>query len=226
MGRFGVADDVKRALDELPLHTRQFADMFRKHGSKQGRSRSDITQTDVDAVPDDLRKGWTGKSPRHVFQDGKGRRQHPARYLDENYIAAHKAKFADGGTRFYRTDSFDRYGPGNGGTTFVVPTSDVNKIIEEVGNNPRELGRRLGLGENFFVDKNGDAVPVTRADFSPTDMALGDARMPDGNEAGANDYWMPGGYLPDGTAEAVVNVDMGDGRGDFNPFKFTDLPSR
>lgn len=223
MGRFGVADEWKKALDELPLHTKQFADMFRKHGSKQGRNRSDISQTDVDAVPEDLQKAWTGKSPRHVFQDGKGNRQDPSEYLDQSYIDAHKAKFNEGGTRFYRWDSLDKYGPGNRGSTFVVPTSEVDKILGEVGNNPRELGRRLGLGEDFFLDGDGNAAEVVRADFTLQDLQEGDYRIPNGNEPGANDYWMPGGYLPDGTPEVVLNIDNMTDRGSYRPFDFSKL---
>jgi hypothetical protein len=29
--------------------------------------------------------------------------------------------------------------------------------------------------------------------------------MPSGNEAGANEYWLPGGRLPEGMPEAVVD---------------------
>ena len=30
--------------------------------------------------------------------------------------------------------------------------------------------------------------------------------MQSGNEAGANEYWIPGGKLPDGASEAVIDV--------------------
>jgi len=45
-------------------------------------------------------------------------------------------------------------------------------------------------------------------------------RMPSGNEAGANDQWLPGGLLPDGMPEAVI-----DG-GEIPPdgYRVTDLP--
>lgn len=31
-------------------------------------------------------------------------------------------------------------------------------------------------------------------------------RIPSGNEAGANDYWIPRGRLPDGAPEAVIDA--------------------
>jgi len=30
-------------------------------------------------------------------------------------------------------------------------------------------------------------------------------RIPSGNEAGANEMWVPGGYLPEGMPEAVID---------------------
>lgn len=223
MGRFGVADDWKKALDELPLHTKQFADMFRKHGSKQGRNRSDITDTDVKAVPDDLKAAWKtdAKSPRHIYQEGKGRRQDPDNYLDSDYIEAHKKKFEEkGGTRFYLTESYNKYGPGQrDGTTFVIPTSEFDRIRGEA-KTPQELGRMLGLGEDFFVKADGTPADITLAQFTPAEMEAGNHRMPSGNEAGANDLWIPGGYLPSGIPEATLDVKKGDGKGTFTDFKF------
>jgi hypothetical protein len=31
-------------------------------------------------------------------------------------------------------------------------------------------------------------------------------RIPSGNEAGANEFWIPGGKLPDGNSEAVIDA--------------------
>ncbi|WP_431802057.1 hypothetical protein [Microbacterium sp. bgisy203] len=48
-------------------------------------------------------------------------------------------------------------------------------------------------------------------------------RIPTGNEAGANDHWIPGGYLPTGIREAVIDVPStatgvgGNLDGDYNP---------
>lgn len=78
----------------------------------------------------------------------------------------------------------------------------------------KKLGVMLGLGENFFVDANGNAVDITRADFSYEEIVNGNLRMPRGNEAGANEAWIPGGYLPERIPEAVLNTHPDAGRGD------------
>jgi hypothetical protein len=61
------------------------------------------------------------------------------------------------------------------------------------------MERALGLPEGYL---SGDDV-VVRVDIPhPRDY---DLCMPSGNEAGANEQWIPGGHLPQGTPEAVIN---------------------
>lgn len=113
--------------------------------------------------------------------------------MSEGYIEQHLARFEGGATRFYREDSLGKYGPGNDGTTFVFPTSEIDSIIKQADGDPQRLGEMLGLGENFFVDDTANAVDIVRADFSYEDIANGELRMPRGDEGGANAQWIPGG---------------------------------
>ena len=56
----------------------------------------------------------------------------------------------------------------------------------------------LGLPQGFL-----DSNKVVRIDIAnPHDFNL---RIPSGNEAGANEQWVPGGALPNGSSEAVVD---------------------
>ncbi|WP_243231922.1 hypothetical protein [Microbacterium sp. CIAB417] len=208
-----VVRAMKDALDGVPVHVRQLSEMFRKHGNAHRRSNSEVN--DLDRVPPELRAGWKTDSwhtPDRVVGAGKPNRPYPAEYLDSDYIRQHLARFDGGATRFYRAESLGNYGPGNQGTTFVFPTSEIDNIIDQAGGDPRRLGEMLGLGEDFFVDSDGNAVDIVRADFSFEEIMNGNLRMPQGNEAGANAQWIPGGYLPEGLPEAVFNVsDMGTG---------------
>lgn len=226
-----VIRPLKDALDGTPVHVRQLAEMFRRHGQKQNTTTGRVGDLDSSDVPDALRDGWKKDSwhtPDRVVGTGKPHRPYPAEYLDNDYIQQHLAQFEGGATRFYRSDSLGTYGPGNQGTTFVFPTSEIDDIIARADGDPRRLGTMLGLGENFFVDANGAAVPITRADFSFEELAGGNLRMPRGTEAGANSQWIPGGYLPEGIPEAVFNTHPGAGPGDhgvggswgtFTPFR-------
>lgn len=211
---------LKNSLDDMPVHVRQLADMFRKHGKKQKRNDSEVTDLDNTGVPQELSDGWKKDSwhtPDRVVAGGKQNRPYPAEYLDNDYIQQHIARFDDGATRFYRADSLDKYGPGNNGTTFVFPTSEIDDIIKKADGDPTKLGTMLGLGENFFVDADGKAVDIIRADFDPEQLMNGNIRMPRGTEGGANAQWIPGGYLPEGIPEAVFNVSDGSG-GTFTHF--------
>ncbi|MFT4215262.1 MAG: hypothetical protein QM622_10870 [Microbacterium sp.] len=201
-----VIRPLKNSLDDMPVHVRQLAEMFRKHGVKQDAARGRVEGLDAAKVPDDLQKAWKTDSvwmPDDVVGAGKGNRPDPGDYLDEDYVKKHLERFKDGGTRFYRPSSLDTYGPGNAGTTFVFPTSEVDDLIAQAGGDPEKLGVLLGLGEDFFP---ADGV-VTRADFTYDELQAGDLRIPSGNEGGADqEKWIPGGYLPEGLREAVFTT--------------------
>ncbi|PKI89915.1 hypothetical protein CW368_12180 [Actinomycetales bacterium SN12] len=128
----------------------------------------------------------------------KGTRPDPASYLPAKYIADHLANFDGGSTRFMLKDNLIDYGIGQrDGTTFVMPTQHVDDLMKAAGDDSRVLEQMLGLPRGYL--KQG----VVRVDI-PADRAAG-LRMPSGNEAGANELWIPGGKLPTGLPEAVID---------------------
>lgn len=202
-----VIRQMRHAIDGIPIHVRQLAEMFKKHGSVHKRKNSDIN--DLDRVPPELRDGWRTDSwhtPDRIVASGKPNRPYPGEYLNDDYITQHLARFDEGATRFYRAESLSEYGPGNQGTTFVFPTTEIDDVIRQADGDPGRLGEMLGLGRDYFVDANGKPIEVVRADFSFDEIMNGNLRMPRGNEAGANDMWIPGGYLPEGLPEAVFDI--------------------
>jgi hypothetical protein len=218
-----VSEQIRKALDDLPVHSQQLFHMFRKHRVKTGDTRMQVEATDTEALKHAKDVVWKKDSwhtPERIIGTGKGHRPYPGGYLDADYIRDHLELFKDGATRFYRTEDLDEYGPGNKGTTFVIPTHELEAIKQQAKGDPKELGRLLGLGENFFVDAAGNPVAVTKADFSPEDVANLNLRMADGNEGfgngGANSEWIPGGLLPDGNHEAVVSIDSESQGGTFD----------
>ncbi|MFT3798261.1 hypothetical protein [Microbacterium sp.] len=200
-----VIRPLKNSLDDMPVHVRQLAEMFRKHGQKQTHTSGRVKDLDATDVPQPLRDGWKQDSwhtPDRVVGAGKPNRPYPGEYLDADYIKQHLARFEDGATRFYRADSLGRHGPGNGGTTFVFPTSEIDNLVAQAGGDKKTLGVLLGLGEDYF----DDGSVIMRADFSYEEVLNGNLRMPRGSEGGANAQWIPGGYLPEGLPEAVFDV--------------------
>lgn len=208
-----VSEEIKKALDEMPVHSQQLFHMFRKHKVQNLKFRNEIRAADREGLDMARSVGWKADGPRpeDIVGTPKGDRPLPRSYLDEDYIREHLARFDGGVTRFYNMDSLTRYGPGNDGTTFVLPTSEVEEMLRQADGDPRRLGELLGLGSDFFVDANGQPVDIVRADFSPEEVANLNLRMASGNEGfgegGANSNWMPGGLLPGGNHEAVIHID-------------------
>lgn len=133
-----------------------------------------------------------------ILEIEKGDRPDPSTYLPPEYIEQHLGKFDDGATRFMTETNLDKYGIAQrDGTSYVMPKSEVDALFEKTGGDPRAMEDALGLPEGFFDSG------VVRVDIPDArDHGL---RMPSGNEAGANDQWLPGGQLPTGLSEAVID---------------------
>lgn len=222
-----VIRPMLRAFDELPVHTRQLAEMFRRHGQSQNRTTSRVDDLDATDVPASLRDGWrsdTDWTPDAVVS-WKGDAPDPGDYLDADYISQHLARFDDGASRIYFSDALHTYGPGQRDqSVFVFPTSELQRILDETGGDAHAIADRLGIDAKYFHVDNDLTQPLVDVEirhFSPDELQ--NLRMPSGNEAGANDNWIPGGFLPTGIPEAVIDVPgsaTGVGRdldGDYNP---------
>jgi hypothetical protein len=129
----------------------------------------------------------------------KGIRPDPSEYLSLEYIEHHLDKFHEGAARFMPESNFDKYGIAQrDGTSFVMPKSEADALIDATRGNPRAMESALGLPEGFL-----NLNIVVRIDIDHPEEY--DLRMPSGNEAGANQNWIPGGLLPDGASEAVID---------------------
>ncbi|MGE2715206.1 hypothetical protein ACQI4L_14195 [Mycolicibacterium litorale] len=129
----------------------------------------------------------------------KGSRPDPSEYLPQEFIEHHLAKFDDGASRFMTTEALEDFGIGHrDGTSFVFPTRELENLMEATGGDRRALEQVLGLPDGYF-----DTDGVVRVDVP--DPSSFDLRIPSGNEAGANEQWIPGGFLPTGMPEAVID---------------------
>jgi hypothetical protein len=141
--------------------------------------------------------GLTDEKRDEILAMEKGTRPDPSEYLSQDYIQHHLEQFDQGGTRFMPDQNFNKYGIGQrDGTTFVFPTNEVDALMAK--GDFAAIESVLGLPEGYFEDYS-----VLRVDIP--DLGHYDLRIPSGNEAGANDYWLPGGFLPEGIPEAVID---------------------
>ncbi|MBO0679077.1 hypothetical protein JRC04_16555 [Mycolicibacterium sp. S2-37] len=159
------------------------------------------------AGPDDLASnsnGWDESILPDETRDAimgmdKGSRPDPSDYLPKEFIEHHLEKFGGGASRFMTVEALEDYGIGHmDGTTYVFPSRELEDLMGATGGDRRALEQALGLPEGYF-----DSGGVVRVDVpDPGNFGL---RIPSGNEAGTNDQWIPGGFLPTGMPEAVID---------------------
>jgi hypothetical protein len=158
------------------------------HGPAGGAHQHDASST-----------GLSSEKRDEIISTPKGTRPDPSDYLSPEYIKSHLDKFTDGATRFVPESNLDKYGIAQrDGTSFVMPKNEADAILEAAGSDLRMIENELGL-PNGFLDSN----KIVRIDID--DPEAYDLRIPSGNEAGANEQWIPGGLLPNGVSEAVVD---------------------
>jgi len=135
-----------------------------------------------------------------IVSTPKGERPDPSTYLSSRYISEHLDLFKDGATKFMPESNFNRYGIAQvDGTSFVMPKTEANNLLSLANGNATILEKALGLDEGF-LSKN----KLLRVDIKePKELNL---RIPSGNEAGANNKWIPGGRLPNGNSEAIIDA--------------------
>ena len=135
-----------------------------------------------------------------VIQKPINERPDPSTYLSQSYINKHLSEFDSGVTRIMVDTSFNKYGIGQiDGTSFVMTKREADAIIRAANNDPVKIANALGIPQGQL--KTGGLV---RIDISnPKSAGL---RLPSGNEAGANSQWIPGGKLPNGSLEAVIDA--------------------
>ena len=82
---------------------------------------------------------------------------------------------------------------------FMTPSNQMDDLLQNHPNDPREWEKQLGLGENSLGDENIHRVDVYRPqDYEP--------RMPTSDLSGANEKFLEGrGKTPGGQDECVIN---------------------
>jgi hypothetical protein len=81
---------------------------------------------------------------------------------------------------------------------FIMTKLEMDQMLARAGGNISIIEKELGIPPGAWRGKE-----LVRIDV-PDPKSLG-LRMPSGNEAGANSLWIPGGKLPTGQMEAVVD---------------------
>jgi DNA uptake protein ComE-like DNA-binding protein len=131
----------------------------------------------------------------------RGSRPAPESYIPREKIEAHLEGFEGGASYLTTKESLDWFGRENLGRPdglFVSRPEEIDAILARANGDISIIEQELGISPGDWAGKE-----LVRVDIhAPKDANL---RMPSGNEAGANKHWIPGGKLPTGADEAVVD---------------------
>ncbi|WP_431239189.1 hypothetical protein ACQ86B_05485 [Mycolicibacterium aichiense] len=172
-----------------------------EHGHPPGSGSHDGSGVDPNdpSTSNSDPSGLTPEKRDEILAMEKGDRPDPSDYLSPEYIEEHLGQFHDGAARFMPEENFEQYGIGQrDGTSFMLTKHDADELIRSTHGDPRAMERALGFVEGYLDDHS-----IVRIDVP--DPEAYNLRVPSGNEAGANSKWLPGGYLPEGLREAVID---------------------
>ncbi|GBE65663.1 hypothetical protein MFM001_21250 [Mycobacterium sp. MFM001] len=169
------------------------------HDGSRGPDNGTPADHDGPHTDDVSPNGLTDEKRDEILAMEKGDRPDPSDYLSPEYIQNHLEKFHDGAARFMPETNLDKWGIAQrDGTSFVMPKSEADALMDATQGDPRALEKALGLPDGFLESKKLVRIDIAQ----PQEFNL---RIPSGNEAGANEQWLPGGLLPDGASEAVID---------------------
>jgi len=155
---------------------------------------------------------WMGKAPltadqiQAILAIPKGERPDPATYLDKKYMKRHLNQFCDGVSFVMGLDNYVMYVltrksiGREDNSCFVMPKSVCDEIAKAGKGKISVYEQALGFEPGYFQGHGG----LVRIDV--IDVADLHIRIPSGNEAGANSWWVPGGYTSGGVPEAVSDL--------------------
>ncbi|WP_244132827.1 DUF6531 domain-containing protein [Burkholderia sp. BCC0397] len=153
-----------------------------------------------------------GYTEKDILAIPKEKRPLPSEYLHDSYIQSHLAQFDNGAARYMTKSNFEKYGIGQrDGTSFVMTKAEADQLLKSANGDAGAMEKALGLSPDFLSSNQLYRIDIP----NPRELNL---RMPSGNEAGANEFWIPGGKLPTGNLEAVIDA------GNISPSQYVVTP--
>ena len=151
-------------------------------------------------APDDLRKN-IGAIKTHATDIEIEERPDPSTYLPKEYIEAHMKKFEKGAAMIKTEYDLKKYPNIGHSEKFVSNPESIEKIVREANGDLRKIEKALGLKKG---DLGEDTKNVYIIYIKPEQIK--NARMPSGNESGANDFWIPGGCTASEDAMGIPEI--------------------
>ena len=160
-----------------------------------------LTST-ADKLKDAYRKGY---DKDRILSKPWGKRIKPSRYLKKRYSDAHLQQFHGEASYLVTGNAYrDFIEPaamvGRPDGLFLSTKTDISTVLGKANGDISVIEKELGIPTGAWQGKGG----LYRVDVqNPENFNL---RMPSGNEAAANSEWLPGGFVPGGSPEAVTDA--------------------
>lgn len=142
-----------------------------------------------------------GHSKDKIISIPKGHRPLPSNYLKRKYIRRHLRKFKSGASFLIPEDILGKFGRtilGRNDGQFVMCKKEMDDLISNSNGEITFIEIELGIPSGLWNN-----IELIRIDIpKPKRLHI---RMPSGNEIGANELWIPGGKLPNGFSESVID---------------------
>lgn len=142
-----------------------------------------------------------GHSKNEIVSIPKGNRPNPSNYLKWRYRQRHQRNFRRGASFLTQKNILDKYGRtilGRQDGLFVMCKKEMDDLLQKANGQLNYVETELGIPDGMWKNTEIIRIDIRR----PKKLKL---RLPSGNETGANDLWIPGGKLPNGYLESVIN---------------------
>ncbi|WP_188765984.1 hypothetical protein [Emticicia aquatilis] len=142
-----------------------------------------------------------GHSKDEIVSIPKGSRPNPSNYLKWRYRHRHQRNFRRGASFLTQKHILDKYGRtmlGRQDGLFVMCKKEMNDLLQKANGQLSYVETELGIPAGMWKNSEIIRIDIRR----PKKLKL---RLPSGNETGANELWIPGGKLPNGYMESVIN---------------------
>jgi hypothetical protein len=142
-----------------------------------------------------------GHSKQEIITIARGNRPMPSNYLKSRYIRRHLRKFKRGASFLIPENILDKYGRnilGRNDGQFVMAKKEMNALLDKAHGEIAIIELELGIPAGLWKNNRLVRIDIPK----PKRLHI---RIPSGNEMGANELWIPGGKLPNGYSETVID---------------------
>ena len=192
--QYVITNDTARCL------TKQDSLLSDNFGQKVDRQlRSSYRADTVSLIDKYFRRGMSRKG---ILMIPKGKRPAPETYLKRRYIRRHLKNFKAGASCIVSKELLERHHGDSIGkadnSQFIMMKSEMDSVLMRSHGDLSRIEHELGIPAGAWKHRVLVRIDIPK----PKKLRL---RMPSGNEVGANVLWLPGGLLPTGYKEAVID---------------------